>query len=68
MRGAAVVLFVYSSLSSTHHCTKQNNSETWSTSTKVIKAEERFAPEAKSKQEGLIMNGREEHDKVNAFL
>lgn len=47
---------------------RQNNSETWSTSTKVIKGKESFAPEAKSKQEGLIMDDSEEHDKVNSFF
>lgn len=39
-----------------HNRTKQNNSETWSASAKVIKAKESFVPEAESKQEGLIMN------------
>lgn len=47
---------------------KQNNTETWSAITKVIKGEASFAPEAASKQEGLILNDSEEHDKVNSFF
>lgn len=59
---------IYSSPPSFHHCTKQNNSETGSTITKLIKGTESFAPQAKSKQGALIMNDSEEHDNVNSFF
>lgn len=62
VREQPVLLFIYSFPPSIHHCTKQNNSDTWSGSTKVIKGKESFAPEAKSEQDSLIMNDSEKYD------
>lgn len=47
---------------------KQNNSETWSATAKVIIGKASFAPEAVSKQEALILNDSEEHNTVSSFF